>query len=212
MEIELVKIKKSNLGLLRSAKEHYVLQKGMPLGRLLCFEIVCQGTIWGYICAGGSTRTPVGKNSYKVPLFGTKDIYVEKKGVTRDKWFGISKEQGCNNIVDNVFFHMLPRDGDYPCRNFTTKILQLWRKKTIEYWKIKYGVNVTGFQTMVGGERTGETYIRDGWTLIGRTMGYSRSYNAGKYASKKKKSLGEEMESKNWTKTGDIKKVFVRSI
>lgn len=82
-----------------------------------------------------------------------------------------------NNIVNNIFFHV---NGPYPLRNFTQKVLALYRRKIELDWFIKYGDFVERHESLVELPRTGEVYRRDGWTLQGRTKGQTCKRVAGK--------------------------------
>lgn len=200
--ITLSQVNRNDIGLLRTARNHYALQKGMPPGRLLCLKIECDGVIWGYICSGSSTWVSVGGNG----------------GVNRNTWFRrsipyFSKKDGWNRIVDNIFFHVdRGNTGKYPRRNFTDTVLELWREQTRTFWKGRYGITIMGFQTMVGGGRNGQAYLRDKWNHTGYTYGMSRSYAAGKYASNSKITLSQAMGTVTWTSNQGIKSVFLRRV
>jgi hypothetical protein len=65
-------------------------------------------------------------------------------------------------------------------RNFVPAVIEAWRKRVVEDWPAKYGDELTGFETLVELPRTGECYRRDGWRLIGQTVGYTCKRTAGK--------------------------------
>ena len=47
-------------------------------------------------------------------------------------------------------------------------------------WESKYGDKVIGFETLVELPRTGELYLRAGWSEVGITKGYTCKRVAGK--------------------------------
>ena len=74
---------------------------------------------------------------------------------------------------------MEPVNGQYPCRNFSQKVLKEWREKIVNDWFDRYGNIVIGFESLVELPRTGEIYKRDGWTEVGLTHGYTCKRVAG---------------------------------
>lgn len=80
---------------------------------------------------------------------------------------------GLNNGINNIFFHVEKVDGKYPCRWFTVAVLSLYRQTVERDWKAKYGDDVFWHETLVELPRTGECYLRDGWTLVGQTKGFT---------------------------------------
>src|SRR5262249_21895382 len=77
--------------------------------------------------------------------------------------------------------HVEPK-GKYPLRNFTVKVLEKFRQQICIDWFAKYGDPVIGFESLVELPRTGEIYLRDGWTEVGLTKGYTCKRVAGKGA------------------------------
>lgn len=143
------------------AANHYSHPKGF-VARSLCYLVGWSDgsrapACFGSIIAGSATRHLPGR------------------------WEFFGEEIPLNNLVNNVFFHVEPPKGDrYPCRNFTTKVLSLWRARACEDWWNKYGDEVTGFESLVELPRTGECYLRDGWLRTGITQGYQCKREAGK--------------------------------
>jgi hypothetical protein len=100
----------------------------------------------------------------------------------RDSFFGLtkqSKKTEIQKIANNVFFHVERVAGKYP-RNFTAKVLALFRERVTVEWELKYGVPLIGFETLVEPSRTGEVYLRDGWEQVGVTKGRTCKRIAGK--------------------------------
>ncbi len=97
----------------------------------------------------------------------------------RDEFFDLnrdSKFELIQRIINNTFCHF---EGPYPCRNFTSKCLSLWRSQLAADWTVKYGEPPIGFETLVELPRTGEMYRRDGWTEVGVTKGFTCKRTAG---------------------------------
>lgn len=139
---------------------HYSEPKGF-VGRNICYAILWGGIYYGAIVGGSATMHLVG----------------------RDDFFGLTKEDkksGLKSIVNNIFYHVEPVDRKYPTRNFTVKVLSIFRKKIAEDWKEKYGDDVLGFESLVELPRSGEIYKRDGWTEVGITKGETCKRVGGK--------------------------------
>lgn len=183
--ISLQKIRRTEPDLLDAIKRHYTGQKGLPPGRVFPARIVDEdGRIWGYIAGSSSCYVNVGK---------------------RNEYFDIDQKTAWNAIVNNSFFHVeRDENGNYPCREFTEKVLKLFRSHTVAFWKERYDIDVRGFETMVGlsDTRDGEIYARDHWDKIGMTKGMHRGYGCGKYKGKDNK----------WTANGVPKQVMVRKV
>jgi len=138
---------------------HYSNPKGF-VGRNICYTVLWGGQYYGGIVGGSATLHLVG----------------------RDKFFGITpetKRQMLVHIVNNIFYHVEPH-GKYPIRNFTVKVLELFRQTVATDWQKKYGDEVVGFETLIELPRTGEIYKRDGWTEVGITKGQTCKRVAGK--------------------------------
>lgn len=135
---------------------HYSQPKGF-VGRNLCYAIyfdsVCYGTIAGGSCC------------LHLP--------------NRNEFFGITKKD-YNSIINNIFYHVEKQNGVYPCRWFTAKVLLEWEKRIIIDWEAKYGNKVIGIETLIELPRSGETYKKAGYSLIGQTEGYTCKRIAGK--------------------------------
>jgi hypothetical protein len=158
--IELHPIKRTDPRLLANMENHYSHPKGF-VGRNICYAVMF-GTQWfGSIVGGSSTLHLPG----------------------RDDFFGFSKEtknESLKQIINNIFFHVEKRNGEYPVRNFTVKVLKLWRERVLYDWEQKYDDKVIGFESLVELPRSGELYRRDGWTEVGTTIGYSCKRTSGK--------------------------------
>lgn len=133
---------------------HYSQPKGF-VGRNICYSITYDDIFYGYIVGGSATRFLPGRRDF----------------------FG---EFSLNCIVNNIFYHVEKVNSTYPTRNFTSKILSSWRTLVINDWREKYDDIVTGFESLVELPRTGELYKKDGWTLVGQTIGYTCKRVAGK--------------------------------
>jgi len=150
VEISLQKIKRTNAQILENMAIHYSQPKGF-VGRNICYLIMAGGVCYGSIAGGSATRF-----------------------LPRRKIIG-----GLNNGVNNIFYHVEKRDG-YPTRNFTAKVLKLYRETIERDWPEKYGDTVAWHETLVELPRSGECYKRDGWQLVGQTKGYTCKRTSGK--------------------------------
>lgn len=130
---------------------HYSQPKGF-VGRSLIYLVKWNDLLFGAIAAGSATKHLPGRAAF----------------------FGVLPP--LNNLVNNTFFHVV---GDYPCRNFTQKVIAAWRERVVVDWPAQYGDAVQGWETLVELPRTGECYRRDGWTLVGQTKGYTCKRTAG---------------------------------
>ena len=146
--LELRQTKRTDKNLLLRMKSHYSKPKGF-VGRNICYAIFYDSIYYGHIVAGSATRFLPNRNEFL--------------GITLKK---------LNNVVNNIFFNVSPNNKSYPMRNFTVSIIKLFVKQVRKDWLIKYGDIVIGFETLVEKPRTGELYLRAGWTLIGETKGY----------------------------------------
>ncbi len=134
---------------------HYSAPKGF-VGRQLIYKVVVDGVCYGATAAGSATRFLPGRTDF----------------------FG--REIPLNNLVNNTFFHVEKQGGRYPFRNFGPAVVEVWRDTVIRDWLRFYGSEVEGFETLVELPRTGEVYIRDGWSEVGMTKGYTCKRIAGK--------------------------------
>ena len=82
--------------------------------------------------------------------------------------------------MNNIFYHVEKVNGDYPFRWFTVAVLKLFRQQVAQDWKARYGDDVIGFESLVELPRTGECYKKDGWDLVGQTVGYTCKRTAGR--------------------------------
>ena len=151
--LELSAIKRTDPRLLENMSQHYSKPKGF-VGRNICYAITYRGVYYGSIVGGSST----------LHLNG------------RDEFFGLNRENKAaklRSIVNNIFFHIDKVDGKYPVRWFSTKVLSLFRETIKKDWENKYGDPLYGYETLVELPRPGRCYIRDGWTLVGQTRGFT---------------------------------------
>lgn len=155
--MELVVVKRTSPQLLEEMKRHYSQPKGF-VGRNICYSIYHGGHCYGHIVGGSATRFLPG----------------------RDDIPGIEAKTILNQIVNNIFFHVEPKEGKYPFRNFTTKVIELFEKTITKDWEAKYGDKVFAFETLIELPRSGECYRRAGWTKTGITKGYTCKRVAGK--------------------------------
>lgn len=147
MEIELIRSSKGDPLVRRYMAEHYSKPKGF-VGRQLVYLIRCGGATYGAIAGGSAT------------------LQLERSGRV------IPAGASMHNVVNNNFFH-LDRGGlKYPVRNFAQRVLSLWRKRVMVDWPGTYKHDVRLFETLVEPPRTGDVYLRDGWSLVGMTAGY----------------------------------------
>ncbi len=152
----LQKVKRTDERLINNMSVHYSQPKGF-VGRNICYAILYDGVYYGSIVGGSATLHLPNRNEY----------------------FKTDKSK-LNGIVNNIFFHVEKVNGKYPVRCFTEKVLSLFRDTISVDWKDKYGDDVLGFESLVEIPRTGECYLRDGWQLIGQTVGYTCKRTAGK--------------------------------
>lgn len=154
--IDLTITKRTDPRLLERMKGHYSKPKGF-VGRNICYAVTWEDKYYGHIVAGSATRFLPGRNDF----------------------LGISLNK-LNNVINNIFFNVSPINGEYPSRNFTTKVVQEFVIKATMDWQEKYGDCVVGFETLVEKPRTGELYKRAGWAIVGETKGMSCKRVAGK--------------------------------
>ena len=148
--------KRTDERLLSRMQTHYSQPKGF-VGRNLCFAIEYDGQYYGHIVAGSATRFLPGRNEFL--------------NITKDN---------LNSVINNIFYNISPVNGEYPTRNFTTKVLKHFMKVSQIVWLEKYGDKCIGFETLVEKPRTGELYRRAGWKEVGETIGYTCKRVAGK--------------------------------
>lgn len=142
--------------LLQRMENHYSKPKGF-VGRSICYAVTYKGSYFGHVVAGSATRFLPGRNDF----------------------FGIEIDQ-LNSIVNNIFYNVSPVESKYPERNFTSMVLLEFEHRVKLDWKAKYGDDCIGLETLVELPRTGETYKRAGWQLVGETKGYTCKRTAGK--------------------------------
>lgn len=150
-EIVLEPIKRTDPRILANMEIHYSQPKGF-VGRNICYAIMVAGVCYGSIAGGSATRFLPGRE-----IVGT-----------------------LNNGVNNIFYHVEKANGKYLCRWFTVRVLEQYRTAIERDWLAKYGDAVLWHETLVELPRTGECYLRDGWTLAGQTKGFTCKRIAGK--------------------------------
>ena len=155
--LKLQEIKRTDERLLADMKVHYSAPRGF-VGRNICYAVMWDGDYFGGIVGGSATRFLPGRSDY-----------------LRENCI----PESLNNIVNNIFFHVERRKGAYPCRNFTQKVLARFRQQITRRWYEKYGDPVHAFETLVELPRKGDCYLRDGWTELGTTKGFTCKRVAG---------------------------------
>ncbi len=173
----LIRVKRSDDEMLRNMEVHYSQPLGF-VGRNICY-VVCFGKLcYGTISGGSATR------------------FLPNRQVVGS----------LNNGVNNIFYHVQKRDGEYPIRNFTSAVLKLYRETVERDWLAEYGDAVTWHETLVELPRSGDCYKRDGWNLVGQTKGFTC-----------KRVAGESSDAWSGRRVWDTKNlrpklVFVRSV
>lgn len=153
--IKLILIKRTDPILLKHMEDHYSKPKGF-VGRNICYAIYYNNIRYGSIVGGSATLHLPGRNDF---------FNIDKSCLTK--------------IVNNIFYHVEKIDGKYPIRNFTSKVLKLFRDQIKQDWLAKYQDEIIGYESLVELPRTGECYRRDGWCLIGQTKGYTCKRSSG---------------------------------
>jgi hypothetical protein len=156
MPIKLIRTRRTDLMLVKRMNSHYSQPKGF-VGRNICYAVYYDDIYYGHIVGGSATRFLPGRNEY---------LHITIKQL--------------NNVVNNIFFNVSKVDNKYPCRKFTSTVVQEFVKTISLEWYEKYGDKVLGFETLVEKPRTGELYKRAGWTCVGETLGYTCKRLAGK--------------------------------
>ena len=155
--LELRQTKRTDNGLLARMENHYSKPKGF-VGRNICYAVFYDSIYYGHIVAGSATRFLPNRNEFLGITI--KDI---------------------NMVINNIFFNVSPpNNGTYPIRNFTSSVVKLFVEQAQKDWQVKYGDACIGFETLVEKPRTGDLYLRAGWTLIGETKGYTCKRIAGR--------------------------------
>lgn len=149
--LSLIPVKRTADEMLKNMAIHYSQPRGF-VGRNICYLIMAGGTCYGSIAGGSATRFLPGRK-----VVGS-----------------------LNNGINNIFYHVEKRNGEYPTRNFTVSVLKLYRETIERDWLAKYNDIVLWHETLVELPRTGECYKRDGWQLVGETKGYTCKRTAGK--------------------------------
>lgn len=148
--IRLDVIKRTDPRILQNMAVHYSQPKGF-VGRNICYAIMVKGDYYGAIVGGSATRHLPGRE-VKMSL---------------------------NNGINNIFYHV-ERVGDkYPCRWFTVKVLEVYREQVEVDWKRKYGDTPLWHESLVELPRTGSVYLKDKWSLVGQTKGFTCKRVAG---------------------------------
>lgn len=153
MMLQLIQINKFNDDLAVDRANHYSNPKGF-VGRSICYAVKYNDVLYGSIVGGSCTKFLAGRNEFFDNCYN---------------WYGWYS----NNIINNIFYHIEPRSGKYPIRNFSQKVLDKFQDRIYADWFLKYGDLVLGFETLVELPRTGEIYKRNGFTEVGQTKGYT---------------------------------------
>lgn len=135
---------------------HYSNPKGF-VGRNICYAVFYNQVYCGHIVAGSATRFLPNRNEF----------------------LGITLSE-LNKVINNIFFNVSPVNGKYPTRNFTSLVVKMFVKQSRKDWFVKYGDECIGFETLVEKPRTGELYLKAGWTKIGETKGFTCKRVSGK--------------------------------
>lgn len=154
--ITLTQTKRTDERLLERMASHYSKPKGF-VGRNICYAITVGKEYFGHIVAGSATKHLPGRHTF----LNTNDTML-------------------NKIVNNIFFNVSPVTERYPMRNFTTACVMLFARTVMCDWKIKYGDDVVGFETLVEKPRLGILYRKAGWVEVGTTKGFTCKRVAGK--------------------------------
>ena len=149
--IVLQRITRTDDRILKDMSVHYSQPKGF-VGRNICYAVLFEGVYYGAIVAGSSTKHLPGRNEFLKKF---------------DGWYNL------NNIINNIFYHVEPKNGKYPVRNFTQKVLKAFMRQAKKDLQSFYGNHVLAFETLVELPRTGELYRRCGFVEVGKTKGYT---------------------------------------
>ncbi len=142
--LELVETKKSHAELIACMRVHYTQPKGL-IGRSICYAIYYDKKYYGHIVMGSATmHLPHERASSNL-----------------------------NEILCNTFFHLRRPAEGYPCRNITSKILLAFERQAIIDWYVRYGDIPRAIETLVQPPRTGEAYLRVGYSQVGMTKGFT---------------------------------------
>ncbi len=152
--LQLIPTFKSSKRMKELMERHYSQPKGF-VGRQLIYLVKWEDQTFGAIAAGSSTRFLPGRQQF----FGRTIPLV--------------------NLVNNTFYHIEKLEGKYPTRNFSSHVIRVWRERVEKDWQEKYGDAVLGWETLVELPRTGELYLRDGWSEIGLTKGFTCKRTGG---------------------------------
>lgn len=147
--IVLAQTQRTDPRLLARMAVHYSAPQGF-VGRNICYAVICENVYYGHIVAGSATRFLKGRNEF----------------------LQITIAQ-LNNVINNIFFSVRPHRDKYPMRNFTSRVVDLFCERAAADWKAFYGDDVIGFETLVEKPRTGELYLRSGFSQVGETIGYT---------------------------------------
>ena len=170
--LKLNRISSTDEFLLDSMVNHYGKPKGF-VGRRIPFEIMYNNERYGHIVANSAFKHIRG----------------------RDEYLNVKSADCLNQIIYNGFFFIERINGEYPCRNFVTKVLLAFENIACREWEEEYGDKVMALETLVKPPRIGLCYMRAGWELIGATVGYEckrikgkeKNYNMKKIWDRSKK-------------------------
>lgn len=154
--IRLEVTKRTDPRLLDRMAIHYSNPKGF-VGRNICLAVYWRDTYYGHIVFGSATRFLPGRNEHL--SIGLKNL---------------------NTVAGNIFYNISKISSKYPTRNFTSRVLLQAEVEVRALWKSKYGDALIGFETLVELPRTGDLYLKAGWTLVGQTIGYTCKRTGGR--------------------------------
>lgn len=147
--LELLITKRTDERLLQRMAVHYSQPKGF-VGRNICYAVLFNGAYYGHIVGGSATKHLKGRHEF----LNTNKTHL-------------------NQIINNIFFNIAKINDKYPVRNFAPLVLKTFCNLIKTDWEQKYGNVVLGFESLVEKPRTGEVYLRAGWSLVGETKGYT---------------------------------------
>jgi hypothetical protein len=147
--------KRTDPRLLERMAIHYSQPKGF-VGRNIPLAVYYEDSYYGHIVFGSATRHIPGRN--------------EALGMTI---------ADLNLVANNIFYNISRVNGKYPLRNFTSRVVEEACRVVPILWYEKYGDKLIGFETLVELPRTGELYLKAGWEIVGKTVGYTCKRVAG---------------------------------
>lgn len=148
--LNIVRTSKADTDLQAMMAVHYSQPKGF-VGRQIFYRIEHDAKLYGCIAFGSATKF----------LPGRKLSWPLSAG------------------MNNIFYHVEKISGRYPLRNFTTKALLIAEPIAAADYEAKYGSVVRWLESLVEYPRTGDLYLKAGYTHVGDTKGYTCKRMAG---------------------------------